>query len=197
MTDFNASAGALQGEFARMSSFSVEDTYWGYIIRSGRGPSVGVMLAQAASFFFGACFLTASLGILLLPTLIFDGDLGVMRMAAAVLFGAVAAYLLWFASRGTQAEVHVDTSVGEIREVICNRAGKPTTVGCYGFDTIGGVFLDEQEPGGRASLVLQYRNTSQSVAVAEGTAAQLLSLRDRLGQDLMLQPRTSAQASAA
>ena len=87
-------------------------------------------------------------------------------------------------------------SVGEVREVICNRAGKPTTVGCYGFDTIGGVFLEYNEDHETASLVLRYRNTSQTVHVAEGTEAQLISLRDRLAQDLMVQPKTTGAYAA-
>lgn len=196
MTNTNVSVQHNQQRLARPSSFQVEDTYWGYIVRSGRGPSLGVVLSQAVSFFFGACFLTAAVGILLMPTMMFDGDLGVFRVGAATLFGAFAIYLLWFASRGTRAELHVDNSVGEIREVICNRAGKPTTVGCYGFDTIGGVFLDYSEDTGTSNLVLRYRNTVQTVPVAEGTEAQLIGLRDRLGHDLMVVPQTLSSMAA-
>lgn len=196
MSNTNVSVQGGQYRFAKTSTFEVEDTYWGYIVRSNRGPSLGVVLSQAISYFFGACFLTACAGILLMPTLMFDGDLGAFRVGAATIFGAVAAYLLWFASRGTRAELHVDNSVGEIREVICNRAGKPTTVGSYGFDTIGGVFLDYNEETGLSNLVLRYRNTVQTVPVAEGTEAQLIRLRDRLGHDLMVVPQTLRQSAA-
>ncbi|PUB13147.1 hypothetical protein [Yoonia sediminilitoris] len=195
MSNANVSVNRRQ-QLAKPSTFSVEDTYWGYIVRSGRGPSLGVMASQAVSFFLGACFLTACFSILLLPTLMFDGDIGVFRVGAATLFGTIAIYLLWFASRGSRTELHVDNSVGEIREVICNRAGKPTTIGCYGFDAIGGVFLDYNERIGMHSLVLRYRNTVQTVPVAEGTEAQLIGLRDRLGQDLMVVPQSSASVAA-
>ncbi len=191
MSDVAASVTGVHENLAKPSSFVVEDIYWGYMIRSGRGPSLGVALAQAVCFFFGVCLLTAAVGILILPTLFFDGDLSSMRVGSAVLFGAFAMYLLWFASRGTQSEVHVDTSVGEIREVICNRAGKPTTVGAYGFDTIGGVHLEPAKDIGTATLSLRYRNTSQTVCVAEGTEAQLIGLRDRLAHDLMVSTKTS------
>lgn len=196
MSDLNASGQRGTAAFAKPSGFSVEDIYWGYIVKSGRRPSIGVVVGQALSFFFGACFLTAAIGILMMPTLMFDGDLGPMRIGAAVLFGAVSAYLLWFASRGSQPELHIDTSVGEIREVICNRAGRPTTVGCYGFDTIGGVFMEQHPTENTASLVLRYRNTAQTVCVAEGIEAQLIPLRDRLGQDLMLEPKTGRSRAA-
>ncbi|MDX8352234.1 hypothetical protein [Cognatiyoonia sp. IB215182] len=195
MADMQASVVGFQDQLAKPSSFSVEDTFWGYIVRSGKGPSLGVAIAQAVSFFFGVCLLTAAAGILILPALFFDGGIGTMRLGAAAMFGGFAAYLLWFASRGTQAEVHVDTSVGELREVICNRAGKPTTVGSYGFDTISGVHLDTDEASNKAVLSLRYRNTSQSVMVAEGTEAQLVGLRDRLASDLMVTPTTTEHAA--
>ncbi len=195
MSDMPASVVGFQDHLAKSSSFTVEDIYWGYIIRSGRGPSLGVAIAQAVCFFFGMCLLTAAAGLLLLPTLFFDGGIGTIRLGAAALFGTFAAYLLWFASRGTQAEVHVDTSVGEVREVICNRAGKPTTVGAFGFDTIGGIYLNTDETTNSAVLSLRYRNTSQTVMVAEGTEAQLVGLRDRLANDLMVTPTTAARAA--
>lgn len=182
MTDATADFGT---ELAKPSSFGVEEVYWGYMIRSGRGPTFGVAVGQVASFFFGVCFLTAAVGILLLPTLFFDGELGAMRIGSAALFGAAAGYLLWFASRGTRPEVHVDTSLGEIREVICNRAGRPTTVGAYSFDAIGGVFMQDNPESGVSQIVLRYHNTDQDVCVAEGSEAQLVALRDRLAHDLL------------
>ncbi len=192
MANVNVSVENEPYRFANTSTFEVEDTYWGYIVRSKRGPALGVLVSQVVSYFFGACFLTACFGILLMPTMMFDGGFGAIRIGAATLMGAVAAYLLWFASRGTRAELQVDNSVGEIREVIRNRAGRPTTVGCYGFDTIGGVFMEEDAESGLSNLVLRYRNTVQTVPVAEGTEAQLIRLRDRLGQDLMVVPQNLA-----
>ena len=195
MSDVHASVIGIQDNLAKPSSYLVEDIYWGYIIRSGKGPSMGVALAQAVCFFFGVCLLTAAAGILVLPTLFFDGGFGTMRIGSAALFGAFAGYLLWFASRGTQAEVHVDTSTGEIREVICNRAGKPTTVSAFGFETIGGVFLNADPKSGIHVLSLRYRNTAQTVTVAEGTEAQLIALRNRLAHDLMITPSAIDRAA--
>lgn len=185
MTDSNASLVDFQGDIARASVFEVDDIFWGYKIRSGRGAPFAVMLGQGVCFFFGVCLLTAALGILVLPTLFFDGGLGFVRIGATVLMGAAAAYLLWFASRGTQTEVHVDRSVEEIREVICNRAGSPTVVGAYDFNAIGGVFIEENAELSLSQLLLRYRNTDQVVVVAEGTTAQLIPLRDQLALDLL------------
>lgn len=183
-------------DLTKPAGFAVEDVYWGYIVKSSRRPSAGVLLAQLTSFVLGAGFLAAASGILLIPTVMFEGDLGPMRMGAAVLFAGFAFLLLWFASRGSRTQLHVDTSVGEIREVICNRAGRPTTVGCYGFDAIGGIYLEQRPANEKATLVLRYRNTNQTIGVAEGPEAQLASLRDRLGRDLMVETQTGRSFAA-
>ncbi len=176
MTDMNAMGADFTGEIARTSPFEVEDIFWGYKIRSGNGAPFSVMFGQAVCFFLGVCLMTATFGVLVLPTLFFDGDAGIMRAGAAALMGATAFYLLWFASRGTQTEVHVDTQQNEIREVVCNRSGKPTIVATYAFEEIGGVYLDIEEAGGQTNLSLGYSDTSQTIAVATGTEAQLLPL---------------------
>jgi hypothetical protein len=171
--------------------FSIEDTFWGYQIQSGRAPALSLVMAQSFSYFFGACFMIAAVSIVAVPILFSGGGVGAIRVVASVLFAAAAFYLLWFASRGSQTEIHVDTSVGEIRQVISNRAGKPTTVGTYGFDAIGGVhIIDGQSP--MSLLVLQYRDTERQVSVAEGLEAQLIPLRDRLAQDLMVRAGAAA-----
>ncbi|SFR41737.1 hypothetical protein SAMN04488005_1685 [Yoonia tamlensis] len=173
------------------TQFSVEDTFWGYQIRSGTSPALGVILAQSASYFFGACLMISAVSITIVPLLFTGEGVGTMRIVASVLLGAAAFYLLWFASRGSQTEIHVDTSVGEIRQVISNRAGRPTTVGAYGFDTIGGVHIIDGH-GPMSLLVLQYRDTDQQISVAEGLEAQLIALRDRLARDLMVGGGTKA-----
>lgn len=196
MTDTNASFAEFQGEMARAATFEVEDIFWGYKIRSGRGAPFSVMFGQAICFFFGVCLLTAAVGILVLPTLIFDGGLGFMRVGAVALLGAAATYLLWFASRGTQSEVHVDTHVAEVREVVCNRAGRPTLVMTYEFEAIGGVYIEEGAESGLSQLLLRYRDTDACMIVAEGTTAQLIPLRDRLGQDLIANTKPVASQAA-
>ncbi len=196
MTDTNAGEMSFDHKIAKSASFEVEDIFWGYKIRSGRSAPFAVALGQAVCFFFGACLLTATFGILVLPTLFFDGGLGIIRLGSAALLGATSIYLLWFASRGTQVEVHVDTSMSEISEVIHNRAGRPTKVASYGFDEIGGLFIEQNDKTGLSDLILRYRNTDQVVAVAEGTDAQLVPLRDRLAKDLLGQTSSTAADAA-
>lgn len=185
MTDMNITAGGFVNHVARAAPFATEDQFWGYKVRSSDAAPVSVMLGQAISFFFGVCLVTATLGVLVLPTLFFDGNFGFMRIGAAVLMGAIGFYLLWFASRGTIADVHIDTKAREIREVVNNRFGSPTTVGLYTFDEISGIYLELDESTGQSRLLLGYNDSAHAISVARGTEAQLLPLRDRLASDLL------------
>jgi hypothetical protein len=185
MTDMNMTAGGFVNHVARAAPFVIEDVFWGYKVRSRVGAPVSVMLGQAISFFLGVCLVTATFGVLVLPTLFFDGDVGFMRIGAAVLMGAIGFYLLWFASRGTVPDVHIDTKAREIREVVANRFGGPTTVGLYTFDEISGIYLEPDETTGQSQLLLGYNDSAQAIAIAAGTEAQLLPLRDRLAKDLL------------
>jgi hypothetical protein len=185
MTDINMTAGGFVNHVARATPFAIEDIFWGYKVLSREGAPVSVVLGQAVSFFFGVCLVTATFGVLVLPTLFFDGDGGFMRIGAAVFMGAIGFYLLWFASRGTVADVHIDTKAREIREVVSNRFGGPTTVGLYCFDEISGIYLEQEETTGQSRLLLGYNDSGYSIAIAAGTEAQLLPLRDRLAQDLL------------
>ena len=78
--------------------------------------------------------------------------------------------------------------MGEVREVVRNRAGKSTLIGRYGFDSIGGVFIDRANAPSPdvATLVLRYRNTAQTLPVVRGEVSTLEALRNRLGKDLMM-----------
>jgi len=188
MTDISHSSAAryVGNEYAaRVPQFSVDETYWGYVVRPDGKPRFSIQIQQWAATFIGAGFLSAALGIILVPQLTADTMDFTMRAGAAILFAGVAAFCLWFASRGAVAELQIDNNLGEVREVVRNRAGKSTVLGVYGFDAIGGVFIDRRE-GAMSELVLRYRNTPQTLHVARGHVLTLERLRDRLGQDLML-----------
>ncbi len=169
--------------------FSVEDAYWGYIIRSDKGESLGFVMLQSASFLVGVGFLIAAVSMIALSPLVFGAALTPFRAGASVLFGAAAAYLLWFASRGTQTEVHIDTSAREIREVIRNRAGRPTTVGTHDFATMTDVFVQDDDESEGAMLVVQDHDNALSICLAKAPHAQLGALQDRVARDVLGDPQ--------
>lgn len=172
---------------AKAPRFDLDETYWGYIIRGNEGPGFSIAVLQGLAMFFGSCFIAVAIGLLLVPQVLTGSFDVMMRAVAAIFFGGAAVFLMWFATRGVQTEIQIDNSLGEVREVLRSRTGKMTLVGRYGFDAIGAVFLDRTVGGkGEASLMLRYRNTSQVLPVARGSVASLEALRNRLGQDLII-----------
>lgn len=196
---FRTSAGAVAASSAPLP-YEVEETYWGYIVRSNDKGSTGVVLMQGTSWFLGVGFLVAALGMWLAPGAVMADDLVGFRIGLTAIMAAIGAFLLWFSSRGSLAEVQIDTARGEVREMVRNRAGKPSLLGRYGFDAIGGVHLERAGiqagqrsdlQAGHAELVLRYRNTAQKLHVVSAPESLLVPLRDRMGHDLMVRPKQS------
>ena len=169
--------------------FEVDETYWGYVVRCTGAESRWVQMAQGVAWFAGIGFCIATLGLWAVPMTQFDTGLLPMKLGATFIMAGIAVYLLWYASRGTHSELQVDTSLGELREIVRNQAGRPTLLGRHGFDAIGGVMIDRTTlRKGRACLVLRYGNTSQLMPVAWGLENELTALRDRMGHDMMIRP---------
>lgn len=165
--------------------YSVDETYWGYIIRSTDGAPIATVATQVVAGFLGLIFLLAAVGITLFPSAV-AGDAWIMRLGIGAFFLGDSSLCFWYSCRGSQVELQVDTRRGEVREVVRNRAGRSTLLAHYGFDAIGGVHLErDKSQNGEARLVMRYRNSAQTVPVAPGQETALVSLRDRLGRDLL------------
>ena len=174
---------------ALQSCFVVDETYWGYTVRCTEAEPFWVKIAQGTAWFAGICFAIAAVGLWAVPMTQFEAEILPMKLGATFILSGIAVYLLWYASRGTHSELQIDTSLGEVREVIRNQAGRPSELGRHGFDAIGGVMIDRSTlRKGRACLVLRYGNTAQFMPVAWGFETELAALRDRMGRDLMIRP---------
>lgn len=170
--------------------FKFEETYWGYIVRPLDDDPLAVRILMGMAWGIGIILAIATLGLWMMPHSMIGEDVFGMKLGATVLMAGLAAFFLWYASRGTRTELQVDTSLGELREVVRNQAGKPTLVGRYGFDAIGGVHLERSAGGpGDTCLVLRHGNSGQMLQVAWGPEGQLTALRDRMGHDLMVRPQ--------
>lgn len=186
----NESLGALHAERAQAMGFIVEETYWGYIVRStARTPLILRALPGLAGLIgLGFAFLT--LGLWLMPDAILHGPVAGMKLALSSLFTTAAAFFLWYASRGTQSEIEVDTRLAELREVVHNRAGRPTLLARYGFDAVSDLTVDPASRTGARSksgaLVVRDAMSSTQVRIASGSVEALDRLRNRLGRDLMV-----------
>ncbi|MCR9077168.1 MAG: hypothetical protein NXI07_14100, partial [bacterium] len=182
--------GALDAHRTESMGFVVEDTYWGYIVRSTARTPVLVHLMQGFAFVIGVAMVIATLGLWLMPDSLIHGPIIGMKFGASTLTTIAGGFLLWFASRGTATEIHVDTRLAEVREVVTNRAGRPTLLSRHGFDIVAEVAIDAEgeaeTPRRRGELVIRSEEASALVKVASGSIDALDRLRQRLRRDLMV-----------
>ncbi len=173
-----------------VQALRIDEVYWGYVILNDRRDPAGLVLAQTMGWVFGTACAIAAIALWVVPSALSDVSLLGMRLGISVTLAGLSALLLWFASRGSKTEFHVDTSLGELREVVRNRAGRPTLLGSYGFGSIGGVFIERGiGPNAQATLMLRYGNTAKTVPVVTGPLDRIEALRDRLGRDLLIDLR--------
>jgi hypothetical protein len=170
--------------------FVVEDTYWGYVVRSTARTPILAHLMQGLSFLLGVTMIVATLALWLLPDSLMSGSVVGMKFGASTLTMVCGAFFLWYASRGTKTEIHVDTRLAEVREVVTNRAGRPTLLSRHGFDIVADVAIDAdgdpEAPRRTGALVIRSEEASALVQVATGSFEALDRLRQRLGRDLMV-----------
>ncbi|MBB5722083.1 hypothetical protein FHS72_001707 [Loktanella ponticola] len=183
LTNTTDLAAQLSGDLPR-DGFRTEETRWGYIVRTTQDSGNGMIVTQSLSLLAGAALLAAALGMWLIPGMMFSAEAIIMRLFATIMFVSASALLLWYASRGTVSEIQIDTTRGEIREVIRNHTGKMSLLACYSFDAIGDVALVSAGDN-VASLVLRYSNSADTVEVACGDELVLTSLRERINRDVI------------
>lgn len=172
--------------FAPIAGISIEDTGWGYIIARSAGRVTARELVVAGAWSMGIALLISAAGMLISPAGYQTYETFVMKLGLALLVGAIGLRLVWYSSRGTETELQVDRNFGEIRQVVRNKVGKPTLIGKYLFEDIGGVYIDRRKgKGAHCALMLRYKNTSQVIQAAVGPLDSLEALRDRLGHDLI------------
>jgi hypothetical protein len=161
--------------------FTLEETYSGYgVVPEGAAP-LRIVLLQAPAMLSDAAFIAGSVALIMMS---WSEDF-VFLVPVIMLILTIGVILMWFASRGTVIHIEVDTMNGEVREVARNPISAQTVMLRYGFDCVGSVFV--QHPGtSAATLVLRYRNTARTVAVASRREQDLSRLGDLMGCELIV-----------
>lgn len=189
--DFRDSVASTLKTSAEEQDFAIDETYWGYVIRTTKKPSVALTLLQAVSALFGVVCLLATLALWLMPEALTQGSVIGMKVGASAVIGGMGALCLWFASRGVVSELQVDTRLAEVREVVRNRTGRASLCGRYGFDAFADLSISSEADAEAAigALVIHHRESNKTVHVARGTVAGLGQLKARLSRDMMLRAR--------
>ncbi|SHJ10815.1 hypothetical protein [Wenxinia saemankumensis] len=177
--------------------FEVVETYWGYILRSTEPAPAYVVVGQAVAALLGCVLAGAAIALWLFGSGAGDGGILAIKLCATVLMAALAGLLLWFATRGDRIEFQFDTSLGELREVVRNRAGRPTLSARYGFDGLGrATFEPCRGRGDLGWLMLHDLDGTQSLTVVRAERAAIAPLVGRLSRDLAAGSRRAAQFDA-
>ncbi len=164
---------------------SLTETWWGYVIRTERVRSSVRRLVDLAAALVAVGFALAAVVIWLAPIDDASGAAILLKGAGSSLM-ALLALLVSYLSRGDDvSEVQIDCNRAELRLMARPTGERLRLVGRYGFEEIGGVFIDR---GATTRLMARYRNTPHLVTIATGPGPRLERLRDRLGRDLLGTP---------
>ncbi|WP_224824530.1 hypothetical protein [Cognatishimia sp. MH4019] len=183
-------------------AFQVDETHWGYIVKSMEEADAPILLRQAISWFMGTSLMVAIVGLWAMPGAMFDGETLIIKLGLTAIFMAFAGLCFWLASRGMRTEVQFDLVRNEIRSVARNGKGAVTLLDRLTFEDVGSVFVSPSQHGTeQAKLVLRLGCSPHLLDVAHGREDALSVLRDRIGMDMLnpsiAAPRKSLQALQA
>lgn len=155
----------------------------GYVLRGTEGSPLPVQLTQGIVLAVGAAFAAAALVLLLSWDAQATGH-GFARVGAASLLGAMAVLMLWFATRGGVAELHLDLAGGELREVVRHRLGPPTVVGRHALGGTPALAVSRNGPPSAPCALILRTGDKGGLCIAQGSEAAVLELRRRLDSEL-------------
>lgn len=163
----------------------LDDTYWGYVLRTEANPGIAILMMQAIAGAVGILFILAALAFWLLPGAILSGDVMVLKLVASGLCLVLGGILLRYASSGAQPELHIDQSRCEVRVVTRNGRGRTRMVGRYAFEDITNVRVrPDGEDEVMGLLLLELGSPEDVILAARAPEHQLSILRRRIARDL-------------
>lgn len=177
-TDFATHTSASTGTVVMRPK--VVEHFWGYEVASNEHVINVAVLMRAASGLLTVGTLIASVGVWFVPAMAIAGASIAAKFAASVLLLALAFVLARIAARGTQVRVQIDTSNGELREVVDGPFGSVMTLANYGIDAVK-VMPSRNEPS--FGQVQVYIKSFGAIPVGDGALMTLHPLRDRLAGD--------------
>lgn len=187
-TDGAGDDAALQTPLRRSCNpVMLDETYWGYIVRSNARPRSSAILMQWLSGFVGVSLVASAIGFWVVPGSAFSPDLALMKYVISAALASFGVLLVWYASQGTCYELQVDVAHNELREAVRNKKGQVRLLSRVPFQEIGSVCIDRSagREGTDVPLLLRYRDTAQVIEVARACEYELVDLRDRLARDIL------------
>lgn len=164
---------------------SVNDTFWGYVIRPGRKVVSRAAKGEMAASFAGVLLAMASYGQWLLPGAINSPEVLPFKIASTVVFAMFACFLYLIARRGLCYEVQIDKQRKVLRTARRNRHGSSTQIDTVAFQDISSVFIQRSKsPVTHDRLYVRQSSDQKLIEVASGSETALRPVMDRMTEDL-------------
>ncbi len=138
----------------------------------------------------GLGFVLAAFAVWMMPEVLPVDAMLVAKVCAALVLSGL---LVWFANRGTRTELHFDTGLNELREVLRRPGSRAEAVARWRFDEFEAVEIRgarvaaSQAPS--AELVLRFRNSDRVLQVAVAPRETLAPIAARIKIDMALPSR--------
>ena len=162
---------------------NVTEHFWGFEVRPNEQVlDLAVLMRALTGFLAGAAFI-AALGIWLLPSTAFVESAFSSKLIVSVLLMIGAVLLARVAARGTHVRVQLDTSAGEIREVVDGAFGGNLVLATYGLDAVEAVGVVESAKNrGFGQVQIRVRGAN-AISAGDGAVSALATLRNRIAND--------------
>lgn len=176
-------SGRMSANDGALTRPNVTEHFWGYeVCPNEQIVDIAVFLRLLCGV-LAVATVAGAMGIWLFAGMGFIAQTTVAKAVGSGFLICLSMILTRIAARGTQVRVQVDTSAGELREVVTGPFGSNVVLAQYGFDTVQGVELVGSR-GHRAmgQICIEIKGGAV-VPVGDGALVVLSALRDRLAND--------------
>jgi hypothetical protein len=181
----NAMNDAREMTGEQVSSLTVSETYWGYILREHDGTADRRDIRDWLLIFLGGVLILAALGQWFYPGSVFSQELLSIKIALTATMAGLGLGCLHAAMRAAHVEVQVDTVKRELRVVERDRMGDEKVVQRLPMRDIDSAYVKRgthASEGGH--LLLRVAGSEKPLHLASGSERELRLLHDRLRNDL-------------
>ena len=164
----------------------VRERFWGYEVRMTQTRTFGMSVVRSAACVAGLGFGLLGVSLLIWPSLMQGIGLEGHSVAALACFclAVIAAHVY---ALHRPVRVQIDTSAGELREVIDRRFGGEAVLARYGLDAVAGVDVVASQTDPSFGQVHVRVKGYGVLPVGDGAVSALRPLRDQLAVDCGLE----------
>lgn len=162
---------------------NVTQQFWGYEISKSEHIITLASLGRSAAAIAAAASAMATVLVWLVPAMSFVGFAVASKATASGSLAIVAFLLAQYTSRGTQIRVQVDTSSGELREVVDGSFGSVHVLSKYGFDAVTRVDIETSTKDPAFGQIQVSMKRGGPVVAGDGVVIVLQSLRRKIEKD--------------